>query len=158
MDPSKTHIRTHRRGTSLVEIVMAAGIMASVLIPIGYYFVNTGKQQAALKSEAMAAGYAAKAMNHLLDEVPFEDLASGMSGGETIDGTEVQWSVEVSEIVDLEFEVNGSPMPIRILDAKNRGKAQIKDIRMTIQWKGPRDADFNTTSRQQVLVTRRARL
>lgn len=160
-------MRRRRAATSMVEIVMGVGIIAAALVPIAWYFVSSSRQQAALKAEAAAAGYAGKVMNQLLDEMPFDEVASGL--GETdveIDGAFVTWSIEVAGAGDLTFDwepipgVNATnpPAALSVIDAKNRGNEWVKDIKMTVKWRGPRDETGDDPRRTQVLCTRRARL
>lgn len=152
----------------MIEIIMGVAILAASLVPIAWYFVNSSKTQSRLKSEAIAAGYAGKIMSELLTERPFDTIDSSVGGTDLIDGTNIQWSIQVADHAPdtLSFTwtdlspggLNPPPLTANILDAKFRTLPAVKDITMTIQWKGPRDADFGGTDRTRVLVTRRARL
>lgn len=157
-----------RRGTSLVEVLIGVGILAGCLVPVAWYFVNSGKQQADLKAEAVAAGFAGKLMNELLTEVPFDDLGSDGGSPDPIDGVEIQWTSQVGTVDPSAITFVWEPLADNEndtgsesadkLDAKFRGRPALKDIMLTIQWKGPRHDGWDDPRRTQVMVTRRARL
>ncbi len=161
-DPGTPRRGRRTRGVSLVEILMGTGILAAALVPIGWYFVSSARQQANLKAEASAAAYAGKVMNRILDEIPFDDLASGLGETVEIDGTTIQWSAEVVDLGDFEFKypvgTGEESAPLSTLDAKFRDQGWVKDVIVTFQWKGPRDDTLADPRRTQTLVTRRARL
>lgn len=161
--------RLPRKGTSLVEITMAAGIMAASMVPIAYYFYSSGQQQARLKAESVAGAYAAKLMNEWMSEKSFDDLAGDSGSITEIDGVKIDWTMEVVEIAPgaISFTWDDSvglggggtpPMNADILDAKNASIPAIKDLKLTVQWQSPRDATMGGPTRTQILVTRRARL
>lgn len=155
---------------------MGVGIMAACLVPVAWYFVSSGKQQAALKAEAIAAGFAGKKMNELLTEVPFDELegeAGAGSAPEPIDGVEIQWEITIGTVdpsaitfvwEPLSDDVNGTGSESADrLDAKFSGQPALKDIVLKIEWKGPRDDGFPPAGeghhpRRQYMMTRRARL
>jgi hypothetical protein len=140
------------------------------MIPIAAYFHSSGKQQARMKAESVAANYAAKVMNELLDEKPFDEVTGTLTGvaDPPIEGVEIEWSAEVADTmpaaVSFDWTPTGAgsadphPLKANILDAKFSGKPCIKDIKLTIQWKSPRDNSMGGPSRTQILITRRARL
>lgn len=151
-----------RRGTSLVEVLMGVGILAMSLVPVAWYFVSSAKQQANLNSEAVAAGIAARVLNEILDEVPFDEVAGG-GGEETVDGTTVQWTIEVGDPGDIEFvyDAGGASESeaLSILDAKFADNGGwVKDVKVTVRWNTPREKAMDDPRRVQVLVTRKARL
>lgn len=209
-----------RKGMSLVEILVAVGMLAGVLVPIGWMLTSSAEQTARSKAEAAAAGYAEKIMNIFLEEVSFDDLTdgthtsesppTGFPGGETIDGTEVRWTLEVTSHDSDDFfpahwritrpippscptapppyltlppadpdtfrvEVNAGTSRDRHAafldsktgrDASGSPQALLKDLRVTIQWKSPRDDDFEAFTGDQEkdlkrsvrILTRRGRL
>ncbi len=157
----------------MVEVLMALAIVGTALVPIGWYFVSSGRQQAAIKAEAVAVGYAGKLMNELLDKVPFDEVVSGVPLGEggssaTLDGVDLEWTVTVGDTMpsDISFtwevlteDASLAPGATAYqLDAKFRDLPALKDILLELRWKGPRDTEMGTPKRTQTLVTRRARL
>lgn len=159
--PSPRPLRRRRRATSLVEVMVASGIMAAALVPISWYFVSSARQQHDLEAEAAAAAYAAKVMNQLLDGEAYDDVTDALGGEEDVDGVMVRWSLEAQDVGDADFTfvaLDGTEQTetLSILDAKN--SSWIKDLRVTIQWRGPQHDDWDTEVRTQVLTTRRTRL
>lgn len=105
-----------RQAASFIEIVIAMAILSGALIPIGWMLTGTASQTAKTKAEAAAASYAATLMNTLLDQVDFDDPVLAATGGTprvgdtswthpevpgetTIDGTRIQWVLEVHDFL-----------------------------------------------------------
>ncbi len=93
-------VRARRRGASFLEILIAVGLLAGALVPIGSMLVGTAGQTAATKAEAQAANFAATVMNRFLDNEKFDDVTDGLTGEEAMpdNSVTVSWTLNVTDI------------------------------------------------------------
>ncbi len=173
-----------RAGTSLVEIMIGVFILAIALLPIfGILGRSTGMTREE-RTEAAAVNFAAKIMKQYAYEYTWGNVTLGNSNGhgfldnDPATGVEFQWSVEVTDAwaVSRGFAVKRTvyhnpcvgacsagtedlpkPAPNQINPAfcDRYSSCLFKNIRLTIQWRGPGQTGFDDI-RRVVLVTRRA--
>jgi type II secretory pathway pseudopilin PulG len=147
MMPSRTaRTRAPREGSeagfSLIEVVLALGLLAGVLISITSLFLLGGKQVKNGKSTTTAAAITHEILERI-EQLPYDQVYTyfgGTSTGTSLSvlttggGNAGQWQAEIQEKLGPQASGTIQVLPLGTASPLNFGNAHALQVRVTLNW------------------------
>ncbi len=171
-----------RRGLTLVEIMMAIGILGAIIIPVLGLLDYSNRGTREQDAEGIAANLAKEKMNQLMFVISRDNLLAnaGTTSTENIKGNDIAWKYQVYTFsnAELGFSVpqfkfhdpqicasGYESSPGTVLDAPKTmtleevypdATAEIRmvDINMTVKWKLPNQGAYDDRNQFQLVARR----
>jgi len=130
-------------GFSLIEVTLALGLLATVLISIASLFIMGGKQVKGGKSKTTAAAITHEIMERIDQKTYAEtytyfggtDSSTSLSVSTTTTGNNAeQWQAEIAEKLGPQASGTIAVIPLGSASPLNMGNSHALQVRVTVAW------------------------
>ncbi len=128
-----THSGMNNRGMSLVEILVAAGVLSLILLPVALSF-SSGAKGIQMTHEEMTAHHAAIELMEQLQSLPFALVPAGNWSHDQIRSG--QRLVPSSPVTFQTTPLEGFERRLSVTELSKDGRVRFKKIEITVSWKG----------------------
>ncbi len=131
------------RGFSLIEVTLALGLLATVLISIATLFILGGKQVKGGKNRTAAAAITHQIMERIEQKTYTEtytyfggtDASTSLSVSTTTTGNNAeQWQAEIAEKLGPQASGTITVTPVGTASPLNMGTSEALRVRVTVSW------------------------
>jgi type II secretory pathway pseudopilin PulG len=131
-----------RAGFSLIEVVLALGLLGTVLISVASLFVVGGKQVKSGKNTTAATALAHEIME-VIEQVPYDQIYGHFGGASgspsltvstTAGGNAGQWQAEIARKLGPDAFGTIAIIPLGCAGAPSLGTSQALQVRVTLTW------------------------